>query len=608
MQKSMKRVAVLFLVIAAMVATHSFLPRQKRKSKEYGPVSPIPTQTQFKEIRRLAEAGDAVSQMYMGVFYANGHHVEHDYVKAAEWYRKAAEQGNPKAQRYLGLLYDCGIGVKQDRREAFDWFMKAVKQNDPAANFEIGSYPLFHRESVMDSSYGIFNAWRMRAFYLMGLRCEYPDYETGFWKQYYAADPFFQNDSALARAIYEYAEDGDSDAQLYMVKMHMYAQGIPFDKNEIEIWLAKAVEKNNPYALFLLGSAEDDTYFSLPSDDARKRYLQQAADADVEYCFNYMYWSKYGQDENDKYTAEALLELNELADRGYKYAQLRMGNHYDFQNDYDRAIDLMRRSSEQGVVAADSKLMTYYFSGLGTTVNYEEGIRHLKKVLHYPDSYHLFMLDSYFNSLHSEVFSNVWKLMEERASSGDVDSMLALAIMANTEKMNYNHGIMLNYLSSASLKESPVALYLMSKFLRFHPTLKDATQERIVKLAALGHVEPEMAKSLIQISNNVESYLSDHNISYTKTWPFFLACRFVSACQDYIPAMTEIYLFMEPDSMKIQDVNPFRAALANFESENRVIMDGDIPLAFSGYLDFKMICTGFKNTKVYIYLGTYLTY
>ena len=67
--------------------------------------------TEFSELKRLAESGDADAQYNLGVMYAFGEGVAKDQVEAVKWYRKAAEQGDADAQYNLGVRYAKGEGV-----------------------------------------------------------------------------------------------------------------------------------------------------------------------------------------------------------------------------------------------------------------------------------------------------------------------------------------------------------------------------------------------------------------------------------------------------------------------------------------------------------------
>lgn len=70
-----------------------------------------------KELKEQAEAGDAVSQFYMGCVLQDGIGIDADITEAVKWYKKAAEQEQPQAQYNLGLLYLNGTGVEEDSEE-----------------------------------------------------------------------------------------------------------------------------------------------------------------------------------------------------------------------------------------------------------------------------------------------------------------------------------------------------------------------------------------------------------------------------------------------------------------------------------------------------------
>ena len=83
----------------------------------------------------LAEAGDVVSQLALGVYYDVGAEgAPKDYAEALKWYRAAAEQGSPQAQGKLGRMYADGRGAPQNHAEAYVWLSVAAKTwPDPVA-------------------------------------------------------------------------------------------------------------------------------------------------------------------------------------------------------------------------------------------------------------------------------------------------------------------------------------------------------------------------------------------------------------------------------------------------------------------------------------------
>lgn len=61
--------------------------------------------TALRELKPLAEQGNAVAQYGLGIMYDNGQGVAEDDKEAVKWYRLAAEQGNVFAQYDLGVSY-----------------------------------------------------------------------------------------------------------------------------------------------------------------------------------------------------------------------------------------------------------------------------------------------------------------------------------------------------------------------------------------------------------------------------------------------------------------------------------------------------------------------
>lgn len=92
------------------------------------------------EIRKSAEAGDAVAQTAYAYALYLGKNIPQNTTEAVKWFRKAAEQGNPYAQYCLGICYLNGEGVTQDNSEAFKWQLKAAKQGLADAQFNVGQY------------------------------------------------------------------------------------------------------------------------------------------------------------------------------------------------------------------------------------------------------------------------------------------------------------------------------------------------------------------------------------------------------------------------------------------------------------------------------------
>ena len=91
-----------------------------------------------EELMLKAEKGDADSQNKLGVRYAHGQGVKHDYAEAAKWFRAAADQGYAKAQCNYGISCGKGQGVALDKVEAAKWFRAAADQGYAKAQYILG--------------------------------------------------------------------------------------------------------------------------------------------------------------------------------------------------------------------------------------------------------------------------------------------------------------------------------------------------------------------------------------------------------------------------------------------------------------------------------------
>lgn len=95
--------------------------------------------TALRELRPLAEQGNANAQYRLGLMYANGRGVPKDDTQAVAWWRKAADQGYAPAQSNLGAMYANGRGVAQDDTQAVAWLRKAADQGDSPAQNNLGN-------------------------------------------------------------------------------------------------------------------------------------------------------------------------------------------------------------------------------------------------------------------------------------------------------------------------------------------------------------------------------------------------------------------------------------------------------------------------------------
>ncbi|MGP5274185.1 tetratricopeptide repeat protein [Psychrobacter faecalis] len=162
------------------------------------------------KLESLANQGDPIAQVNLGVMYNRGDRVVKDNVKAVELFQKAAEQGNSYAQYNLGVSYDTGRGIRQDYTKAVEWFQKSAEQGNSGGEYYLG---------IMYSNG-------------KGVRQDY----------------------AKAAELYQKAADkGDADAQINLGEMYYAGKGIRQDYTKAVEWFQKAAEQGNSYAQYNLG-------------------------------------------------------------------------------------------------------------------------------------------------------------------------------------------------------------------------------------------------------------------------------------------------------------------------------------------------------------------
>lgn len=163
---------------------------------------------EVKEELRRAIRGQPAAQANMGIRYREGKGVPKDDAEAVNWFQKAAEQGNPVAQYNLGLLYNHGYGVRIDRSAAESWFRKAAAQ---------GCRPAQHLLTT-----GSFSGFAVSRDEVLG---------------------WYGNA----------AEQGDTDAQVWLGYCYAQGKGVPIDDSEALKWYRKAAESGSAEAQFHLG-------------------------------------------------------------------------------------------------------------------------------------------------------------------------------------------------------------------------------------------------------------------------------------------------------------------------------------------------------------------
>ncbi len=211
-------------------------------------------ETAYVEYLADAEAGNTKAMVMIGLYYAQGLHVEKDQEKSNEWMAKAAALGDPTAELNMAIGYKIGLAnLQKDDTIAFKWFMSAAEKGQPQAQYEVG------------------------VAYQYGIGAERNLDEARLW--YLKA-----------------AEQNHSAAQNNLAGIYGEGQGVAADRKVAREWLEKAAANNNYEALFTLGviyhqAIDVKQDFGRAGGYFRRAFVEGKAEA-ASYLAEYHYMGK----------------------------------------------------------------------------------------------------------------------------------------------------------------------------------------------------------------------------------------------------------------------------------------------------------------------------
>jgi TPR repeat protein len=128
-------IAAMLLVAAALLPS---VPARAGMDEGLAAVRKNDFAVAARELRPLAEKGNAEAQYRVGLMYEFGKGFPVDKPQAVSWLRKSADQGHANAQTELAVIYPTGDGVPQDDVQAVSWFRKAAEQGEAIAQYNLG--------------------------------------------------------------------------------------------------------------------------------------------------------------------------------------------------------------------------------------------------------------------------------------------------------------------------------------------------------------------------------------------------------------------------------------------------------------------------------------
>lgn len=172
-------------------------------------------ETAIKELRPLAEKGDAQAQNRYAWMHANALGVQQNFEEAAKWWLLAANQGNVEAQYKIASMHVKGIVFPKDSQKAIEWLKKSAEGGFALAQFDLAAS--LNEGTLIPKDYSEAFRWYKKA-----------------------------------------AEQGYATAQNSLGLMYSNGKGVQQNHDESRIWYLKAADQNYPPAQFNLGKKYDD--------------------------------------------------------------------------------------------------------------------------------------------------------------------------------------------------------------------------------------------------------------------------------------------------------------------------------------------------------------
>ncbi|KAJ3104255.1 copper transport protein ctr1 [Phlyctochytrium planicorne] len=197
----------------------------------------------FKEYLGLAEQGDAMHQLIVGVCYENGKCVPQNFEEAAKWYARSAKSGNNAAQHALGVCYYNGVGVQKNTSLALKWFTEAAKAGNASAQFDLGVF--------YDTGRGVEaekNPWQAVKWFTKAAELGFASAQYNLGVCYFKGQGVKKDEKEAVKWFLRAAEQGNDSAQCFLGVCYQNGQGVEKDFQQAAKWYTLSARAGNTTA------------------------------------------------------------------------------------------------------------------------------------------------------------------------------------------------------------------------------------------------------------------------------------------------------------------------------------------------------------------------
>ena len=199
----------------------------------------------FKELKPVADAGDAEAQALIAGMYARGQGVPADPAEAARWYGLAADQEHLYATTMLGWFYMRGIGVEQDAVKGYRLLSRAAARGQPRAvemKQAVAEKALAGLDDLAETEARSQSIDRAAAYFRIG-------------RSFALGHGVPRLPEVAAEALQRAAKRGHSAGQYEYARRLDTGDGVAEDAEAAFTWFKKAGEQGHADALAMVGKA-----------------------------------------------------------------------------------------------------------------------------------------------------------------------------------------------------------------------------------------------------------------------------------------------------------------------------------------------------------------
>lgn len=293
-------------------------------------------------LTRAAKHGNIGAIKSLAECYNEGKGVDKDRKTAIEWYKKAAEQGDGECQSLIGECYLNGDALPLDAKKAVKWLRKAVDNGEKKAAYDLGL--CYYNGTGVKRDYD-------QAATFLGEAIGYGLYNLKLTELNIVEDPMVkeppktveeairEDERVISSKDYDFREEafqGEAWAQWRLGLEYLDEDNV----EEAELWLGKAAEQNEYYAIELCEIYAEGEKLAQDYDKALHWYRK----SDKDHAEAGIGDMLYAMSQN--FSAKKLYLTQEAARYGNADAAKTLSCLCALEHDDAQALQLYRRYAE----------------------------------------------------------------------------------------------------------------------------------------------------------------------------------------------------------------------------------------------------------------------